>query len=222
MKQDRNDQALQDLNKAIYYNEKYPQAFFKRGETNLNLKNFDDAIKDYQEAQKLDSVKFDMTENIQKAKAAAKRSKKKDYYAILEIKQDATEEDVKKSYKKLALKWHPDRVHDPELRPKAEQMFKDISEAYQVLTDKDKRRKYDLGQDLDGPDFGGFDGAGFNPFDLFKNMFHGGGMSSGDGDDMPGGFSFGGGGPVHFVFSSHPGGGQSQGHQQHGFNFGFP
>jgi DnaJ family protein B protein 4 len=65
----------------------------------------------------------------------------KDYYAILGLKADADEEEIKKAYRKAALKWHPDRhQNDKEV---AEKKFKEISEAYEVLSDKNKRVVYD-------------------------------------------------------------------------------
>lgn len=68
----------------------------------------------------------------------------KDYYKILEVDKKASEDEIKKSYKKLAKKYHPDVNKSPE----AEKKFKDISEAYNVLQDPEKRRKYDnLGSD---------------------------------------------------------------------------
>ena len=90
-------------------------------------------------------------------------------------------------------------------------MFKDIAEAYQVLTDKDKKRKYDLGQDLDGQDFEGFGGGGVDPRDIFKMFFGGGGSPFGGGDEeMPdasqSGSGRGRGGHGHSGFSSFPGG----------------
>ncbi len=63
----------------------------------------------------------------------------KDYYKVLEVDKKANEDDIKKSYKKLAKKYHPDVNKNPE----AEKKFKDISEAYNVLSDPEKRRKYD-------------------------------------------------------------------------------
>jgi len=63
----------------------------------------------------------------------------KDYYKVLEVDKKAGEDDIKKSYKKLAKKYHPDVNKNPE----AEKKFKDISEAYTVLSDPEKRRKYD-------------------------------------------------------------------------------
>lgn len=69
----------------------------------------------------------------------------KDYYKVLEVDKKASDEDIKKSYKKLAKKFHPDVNKSPE----AEKKFKDISEAYNVLSDSEKRRKYDnLGSDF--------------------------------------------------------------------------
>jgi molecular chaperone DnaJ len=65
---------------------------------------------------------------------------KRDYYEVLGVNRDASEEDIKKAYRKLAMKWHPDR--NPE-NPKAEEHFKEAKEAYEVLTDAQKRPAYD-------------------------------------------------------------------------------
>lgn len=65
----------------------------------------------------------------------------KDYYKTLGVDKNADEETIKKAYKKLALKWHPDR--NPNNKEKSEAMFKDVAEAYEVLSDKQKRQIYD-------------------------------------------------------------------------------
>ncbi|XP_068987415.1 dnaJ homolog subfamily B member 3-like [Bombus flavifrons] len=64
-----------------------------------------------------------------------------DYYSILEVQQTAASEDIKKAYRKLALRWHPDK--NPENQDEANRRFKEISEAYEVLIDERKRRIYD-------------------------------------------------------------------------------
>jgi len=114
----------------------------------------------------------------------------------------------------MALKWHPDKnAGDDAQKKKAEKMFKDINEAYVVLSDEEKRRRYDSGvdlEDLDGP--GGFSGAGgVDPTQIFQ-MFFGGGMGGGMDDGgfggMPGGMfgGMGGGGGQKFFKRSSPGG----------------
>ncbi|XP_037131512.1 dnaJ homolog subfamily B member 6a [Syngnathus acus] len=65
-----------------------------------------------------------------------------DYYQILGVRRDASAEDIKKSYRKLALRWHPDK--NPENKEDAEKKFKELSEAYEVLSDVNKRSTYDL------------------------------------------------------------------------------
>jgi DnaJ-class molecular chaperone len=87
---------------------------------------------------------------------------KKDYYNILNVKRDATEEEIKKSYRKLALQYHPDKNQGNEI---ASEKFKEISEAYMVLSDKDKRSQYNL--------MGSFDGnfSDEDPFSVFNNIF---------------------------------------------------
>lgn len=70
-----------------------------------------------------------------------KKSKRKDYYKILEISKTATDDEIKKAYRKAALKWHPDKHQndDEEGKNHADKMFKDISEGYEILSDARKR-----------------------------------------------------------------------------------
>ncbi|CAE8709507.1 unnamed protein product, partial [Polarella glacialis] len=64
-----------------------------------------------------------------------------DYYGVLGIPRDATEADVKKAYRKEALKWHPDK--NPDNKENAEQVFKAVAEAYETLSSPEKRQLYD-------------------------------------------------------------------------------
>ena len=113
---------------------------------------------------------------------------KRDYYDVLGVSKDATENDIKKAYRKLALKYHPDRNPDD---PSAEEKFKELGEAYDVISDADKRAAYDrMGHAAFEGGMGGGAGAGHggfhDPMDIFAQMFSG----------MGGGFEgmFGGGG----------------------------
>lgn len=109
-------------------------------------------------------------------------SSKVDYYEILEIERNAGEDEIKKSYRRLAVKYHPDKNPG---NSEAEEKFKKVSEAYQVLSDREKRARYDRFGHSDG---GGFDfGGSGDPFDIFRSFMSG----SGFGDIF--GSSFGGG-----------------------------
>ena len=117
-------------------------------------------------------------------------------YEILNVDRQASESQIKKAYHKLALKYHPDRNKDGNIK-ECEEKFKEISGAYEVLGDKDKREQYDkFGLDA----VKGSGGPDINPFDIFNNIFGGGG---GMGPGMGMGFgqadspfnSFFGGGP---------------------------
>ena len=85
----------------------------------------------------------------------------KDYYSILEINKDADKDTIKNAYKKLALKYHPDK--NIENKKEAEDKFKEISEAYEVLGDEQKKNNYDNGQNIIIHNH--------NPFDIFENIF---------------------------------------------------
>lgn len=109
---------------------------------------------------------------------------KKDYYEILGVDKNVTDDELKKVWKKLAVKYHPDKYADKseEERKEAEEKFKEIAEAYDVLSDKEKRRKYDMG-DMN-MEFGGFGDMAYddiirnfmrmNDFDPFLNTRFGG------------------------------------------------
>lgn len=110
----------------------------------------------------------------------------KDYYKTLGLDKNATEDEIKKAYRKLAKKWHPDKNRD---NSKAEEKFKEIQEAYETLSDPKKKETYDFGGSNSGYDyssFNGFDGfrsytrtensdgstsyRNFDPNDFFSNL----------------------------------------------------
>ncbi len=114
----------------------------------------------------------------------------KDYYAILEIQKGAEKEEIKKAYKRLARKYHPDVSKEAD----AEKKFKEINEAASVLLDDEKRKRYDTYGSADGPSGFSSGGGGFNPGDFGINL-----------DDIFEQFGFGGFGG--FGSSSRGGGG---------------
>jgi curved DNA-binding protein CbpA len=94
----------------------------------------------------------------------------KDYYQILEITPEASEDEIRKSYRRLAMQYHPDRNPD---KPDAEENFKEIAEAYGVLTDSVKRRQYDATRKMGGRrtangQNGGFD---YSQEDILRDLF---------------------------------------------------
>lgn len=149
-------------------------------------------------------------------------AQKRDYYEVLGVNKSATDAEIKKAYRKLAKKYHPDMNKD---NPKAEELFKEVTEAYEVLSDKEKRKLYDqfghaafdegagqggaygaggqgFGSGAGG--FGGFGGQGF------RGGFSGGG---GFGNSSFGGFgsgNFGGGDGGSFHFNGNSGDGYQE------------
>ena len=116
---------------------------------------------------------------------------KRDYYEVLGVGKNATEDEIKKAYRKIAIKYHPDRNPGDKT---ADEKFKEAAEAYDVLHDPQKRKQYDQ-FGFDGPagmggGFGGFSG-GFSMddiFDMFGDVFGGRGGFGGGFGGFGGGF----------------------------------
>ena len=124
-------------------------------------------------------------------------AEQRDYYEVLGVNKNATDDELKKAYRKVAMKYHPDRQTDKSDAEKkeAEEKFKEAAEAYSVLSDKDKRARYDqFGHaGVNGGAGGGFGGGFSNINDIFSQF----GDIFGSGFGGFGGFgggSFGGGG----------------------------
>lgn len=215
MKLNKNQEALSDCNKSLELNDKYVKSYLRRAEIKMKLGEFDQAVNDYYKIKEIDPSQ-NVNNLIKTAQLEAQKAKRKDYYKILEVEKTATDAEIRKAYRKLALIWHPDKNNESDEKKKiAEKKFKEIAEAYSVLSDKNKRQRFDSGMDVDDNGGGGFSGGGIDPTQIFQMFFGGGGggasktffsngFGGGDDDDMFGGSPFGGGfgGPnVQFKFS---------------------
>lgn len=167
----------------------------------VDNESIEEAVKEAQSLQEQYPRDQDVQKLVKKVNEAHKKSKVKDYYAILGIDKSASEKDIKKAYKRLSIKWHPDK-HSANPGP-AEMKMKDINKAYEVLGNPESRRKYDQ--------------FGYDPEDPEAQQQHHGGFDFG-------GFG-GGGGPFEFVFTDGQGrqwrqnaGGHRQQHQYHHYH----
>src|SRR5437588_5880044 len=100
-------------------------------------------------------------------------TRKRDYYEVLGVGRSTSAEEIKRAYRKLAVKFHPDKNPDD---PHAEEKFKELGEAYDVLMDGDKRAAYDrFGHAAFSQGGAAFRGNFHDPFDIFREVFGGGG-----------------------------------------------
>ncbi len=186
--------------------------------------DWESAVREYKAISETNPEDPTIAKDIRSAEMELKKSKRKDYYKILGVEKDASDNDIKKAYRKLCLIHHPDKNPDDE---SAEERFKDVSEAYETLSDQEKRDRYDRGDDLIDPSelfaqqggMGGFPmgggggGVQIDPEMLFNMM---GGQGGGGG-----GFSFSSGGMGGGSPFGAAGGGRSRQRGGGGFS-GFP
>jgi DnaJ family protein C protein 3 len=150
--------------------------------------SYEDAVRTFQRAVEVapdgSEQEREANQKLKNAQVALKQSKEKNYYKILGVARSATAKEIKSAYRKLALKYHPDKVSDEE-KEGADSKFADIGEAYEVLSDQELRTKYDRGEQVFENQGGG--PRHQNPFQFYQQQFQQGG---------------GGGGPrVHYRFN---------------------
>merc|ERR1711991_49613 len=148
------------------------------GRIHMDCGEYEIALSQFSKAHEIDgSENREIREEIHKAEVAIKRSKQKDHYKTLGVSRKAKQREIKKAYRDLALRWHPDKHADDSEQEKerATIEFQKIAEAYEVLSDEERRSKYDRGEEVESNQGGGHH-QGFNPF---QNMHFQGGRPFG-------------------------------------------
>jgi len=184
--------CIDDCNAALAIQPRHLKALLRRAASKLELEQYKESIADYEEAQQMEPNDRSIAQSLRQAKLELKKSLRKDLYKLLGVTKHASDSEIKKAYRKMALQWHPDRHSsaEEEERTQAEKKFKEIGEAFEILSDPTKKEAYDAGQDIEEINGGGGGGqrghAGVDPMDIFR-MYSGGGMGGGR-HGMPPGF----------------------------------
>ncbi|KAL8758750.1 MAG: hypothetical protein Q9184_003842 [Pyrenodesmia sp. 2 TL-2023] len=210
--------AVSDCDRALSLDNSYTKARKTRARALGESGSWEEAVREFKAIYESNPNEPGIEKDIHYAELELKKSKRKDYYKLLGIEKDAGDNDIKKAYRKLAIVHHPDKNPGDEA---AAGKFKEIGEAYECLSDPEKRARYDSGEDLIDPSEmfarggagaggfpGGMGGMGINPEMLF-NMMGQGGMGGGGGGFT---FSTAGGSP----FGGAPGGGSRGGRSRGG------
>ena len=187
----RHAEAFEDASLAIAASDKWAKGHIRRAAAGValgDLEHLQGAVRDYNRAKEVlaeapesdggkEAALKEAEAGLRQAKAALKAAKRKDYYKVLELERGCSEDDIKKAYRKMALRYHPDRhsTGEEQERRKAESMFKDVSEAYGILSDPVKRQQFDEGMVPDGS------GAMGHPHDSDDERGHGHGHGHGHG-----------------------------------------
>ncbi|XP_068986287.1 dnaJ homolog subfamily C member 7 isoform X2 [Bombus flavifrons] len=168
-KLNRLNESVTECTEALKLDGKYLKALLRRAASYMELEKYEKAVRDLEKAYKMDKSS-DNKRLLMEAKLALKKSKRKDYYKILGIDKNASTDDIKKAYRKRAMVHHPDRHPNATEGEKKEQekKFKEVGEAYGILSDPKKRSRYDSGHDINDAE-GGF--QDIDPNVVFQTFF---------------------------------------------------
>nr|XP_039250330.1 dnaJ homolog subfamily C member 3-like [Styela clava] len=173
-------EALAACKDVLKYDSHNIPAIFLISEAYTLNSQYQEAVDILQEASQIDENYPGLNDKIKQAQKLLKQSQKRDYYKILGVSRNARKREIEKAYRNLARQWHPDNFKTEEEKKSAESKFIDLAAAKEVLTDPEKRRKFDSGVDPLDPEEqngGGHHGHGFhfNPFGGGGFKFHFGG-----------------------------------------------
>jgi len=124
--------AIADCARALELDPTYTKARKTKAKALGESGNWDDAVREYKAIAESNPSEPGIQKEVRNAELELKKSKRKDYYKILGVEKDATDNDIKKAYRKLAIIHHPDKNPDDE---EAAEKFKEIGEAYETLSD---------------------------------------------------------------------------------------
>ncbi|KAJ3108557.1 hypothetical protein HDU97_000839 [Phlyctochytrium planicorne] len=176
--------GLKWCSKAVDQNDQDIDSLCNRAEAKIILEEYQEAVRDYERANEINGQHRRVHEGYQKAQRLLKAAGRKDYYKILGVARTASKREIKRAYRKLAQEWHPDKYKGDLSKEAVLKKMSDINEAYETLTDDEKRARVDNGEDPNEQQQ-----AYQHPF------FHQGGFPFG-----AGGFQQGGGGSFRFHF----------------------
>ncbi|ROT38557.1 small glutamine-rich tetratricopeptide repeat-containing protein A [Sodiomyces alkalinus F11] len=190
------DDAIADCERAVSLDPSYTKARRTKANALGSAGRWEEAVREWKALQELEPEDRNIAKEVRRAELEFKKSQRKDYYKILGVDKNADDQQMKKAYRKLAIIHHPDKNPNDE---EAAERFKDIGEAYETLSDPQKRARYDSGDDLadmsdmfGGGGMGGMHGmhGGIDPEIVFNMMGGGGGFGGGGGGGFPGGGGF--------------------------------
>lgn len=179
----RYKEAIEACNEAIQHDENFIDAWIKRGEAKLANQDYQDAINDYTKATQINQNHQGAQEGLRNAQVELKKSQMRDYYKDLGLDRNANSRQIKKAFRKLALKYHPDKLTEKDNKEEAEKQFRRVAEAYEVLSDPELKERYDRGEDVK-PQPGGGQQQQQHPGFGFPFGFGGGGGGFGGGQQQ--------------------------------------
>ena len=165
--------AIADCDAALSSQPRHLKALLRRAACRMEQEEWKKAIEDYERANEIEPDDSSIKQQLRQAKIEQKKAGRKCLYKMLGTTRKATDHEIKKAYKKMALQYHPDRHSGASDEEKAEMeiKFKEIGEAFEVLSDPQKKQRWDNGETLDeingnasGPRGGG---RGMDPHDIF-------------------------------------------------------
>jgi len=166
------NEAIEVCTEVIRADEGNQDALCDRADAYILNERFDDAMHDFKRASEINGESRRAHDGQQLVQKLLKQAKRRDYYKILGVPRNANKKQIVKAYRLLAQQWHPDNFQEGNEKKAAEAKFIDIASAKEVLSDPEKRARFDQGEDPLDPE--SQQGQGFNPFQQGFNPFGGG------------------------------------------------